>query len=406
MKYANRMEALRPSDIREAMKMIAANPGTISFAGGLPDSNLFPAEAMRVATDKVLKESSEIALQYGLTLGRVSLRGKIVGLMAREGVEATVDNIAVTTGSQQAITVAAMMLLDEEDVIITENPSYLGALAAFKPFATSYKGVNGDEDGMFMDELEEVIKNTPNAKMIYVIPNFQNPTGRTWSLERRKKLVEIANKYDLPILEDNAYGEVRFDGERIPSIKSFDTEGRVIHLGSFSKILSPGLRVGWACADKEVVSKFELVKNGLDLQSAELAQMQVTEFLENNDLDAHLAMINEVYKERRDLMVKMIEEEFPKEAKYYYPKGGMFVWVELPSHINTRELLKKAIERKVAFVPGGSFYPGNDCESSMRLNFSTMTNEKIVEGIKILGQLLKDYLALNNPDPVPVAIND
>lgn len=392
MKFANRMDALKPSDIREAMKMIAANPGTISFAGGLPDPNLFPTEAMRKATDKILTENPSIALQYGLTLGRVSLREKIVELMAREGVKATIDNIAITTGSQQAITVAAMLLLEEDSVVITENPSYLGAFSAFKPFATNYIGVNGDEDGMLMDELEEILKNTPKAKVIYVIPNFQNPTGRTWSLERRKQLLEIAKKYELPILEDNAYGEVRFEGERIPSIKSLDTEGRVIYLGSFSKILSPGLRVGWACADEEVINKYELIKNGLDLQSAELAQMQVDEFLAENDLDTHLDKINAVYKERRDLMIKTIDEKFPKEAKYFYPKGGMFVWVELPSHINTRELLKKAIEKKVGFVPGGSFYPGNDCESSLRVNFSTMTNDKIVEGITILGELLKEII--------------
>ena len=240
-----------------------------------------------------------------------------------------------------------------------------------------------------MDELEETLKNTPKAKMIYVIPNFQNPSGRTWSLERRKKLLELARKYDLPILEDNAYGEVRFEGERVPSIKSMDTEGRVIYLGSFSKILSPGLRVGWACADEEVILKYELVKNGLDLQSAELAQMQVDEFLNANDLDEHIAKINSVYKERRDIMLKTIDEEFPKEAKYFYPEGGMFIWVELPSHVNTRDLLVKAIDKKVGFVPGGSFYPKGDCESSMRLNFSTMENDKIVEGIKILGKLLK-----------------
>ena len=392
MKFASRMDNLKPSDIREAMKMIAANPGTISFAGGLPDPNLFPAEAMKAATDKILTENSNAALQYGLTLGRVSLREKIVGLMEREGVKTTVDNIAITTGSQQAITVAAMLLLEEDSVIITENPSYLGAFAAFKPFATNYVGVNGDEEGMLMDELEETLKNTPKAKMIYVIPNFQNPSGRTWSLERRKKLLELARKYDLPILEDNAYGEVRFEGERVPSIKSMDTEGRVIYLGSFSKILSPGLRVGWACADEEVILKYELVKNGLDLQSAELAQMQVDEFLNANDLDEHIAKINKVYKERRDLMLKTIDEEFPKEAKYFYPEGGMFIWVELPSHVNTRDLLVKAIDKKVGFVPGGSFYPKGDCESSMRLNFSTMENDKIVEGIKILGSILKENI--------------
>ena len=392
MKFASRMDNLKPSDIREAMKMIAANPGTISFAGGLPDPNLFPAEAMKASTDKILTENPNAALQYGLTLGRVSLREKIVGLMEREGVKTTVDNIAITTGSQQAITVAAMLLLEEDSVIITENPSYLRAFAAFKPFATNYVGVNGDEEGMLMDELEETLKNTPKAKMIYVIPNFQNPSGRTWSLERRKKLLELARKYDLPILEDNAYGEVRFEGERVPSIKSMDTEGRVIYLGSFSKILSPGLRVGWACADEEVILKYEKVKNGLDLQSAELAQMQVDEFLNANDLDEHIAKINKVYKERRDLMLKTIDEEFPKEAKYFYPEGGMFIWVELPSHVNTRDLLVKAIDKKVGFVPGGSFYPKGDCESSMRLNFSTMENDKIVEGIKILGKLLKENI--------------
>jgi len=387
--FANRMKELKPSDIREIGKLVAANPGTISFAGGLPDPNLFPSEEVREVTNKILKENSDVALQYGFTLGRPSLREKIVGLMAREGVKATIDNIIVTTGSQQGITLSTMVFLNPGEVVVTENPSYLGALAAFDPYETKYVGVNGDEDGMYMDELETVLKKTPNAKMIYVIPNFQNPTGRTWSLEKRKQLLEIADRYDLLILEDNAYGEIRFEGERIPSIKSFDTEGRVVHLGSFSKILSPGLRVAWACVDKDLLPKFELVKYGCDLQSAELAQMQVSEFLENYNIDEHIAKINKVYKERRDLMIDVIKNEFPKEAKYYYPEGGMFVWVELPSYVNTRELLKKAVVKKVAFVPGGSFYPQNDCESSMRLNFSTMENDKIVLGMKILAELLK-----------------
>ena len=399
IQFASRMDAIQPSDIREAMKLIAANPGTISFAGGLPDPALFPAEAMRVATNSILAESASTALQYGLTLGRLPLREKITGLMKREGVNATAAQIAVTTGSQQAITVAAMMLLNEEDIIITENPSYLGAFAAFKPFGVQFVGVNGDESGMNMAELEATIKANPKAKLIYVIPNFQNPTGRTWSLERRQQLIELANRYDLPILEDNAYGEVRFEGQRVPSIKSMDTEERVIYLGSFSKILSPGLRVGWACASEEIIQKVELLKNGLDLQSAELAQMQVEQFLADNNLEEHLAKINAVYKERRDLMIQTIRATFPPEAQFYYPEGGMFVWVELPETINTRELLKAAIQRKVGFVPGGSFYPGNDCESSLRLNFSTMTNERIIEGVTLLGELLKETL---NPSSVRV----
>ncbi len=392
MKLANRMEKLKPSDIRVVMKLIAANPGTISFAGGLPDPKLFPSEEIRALTDKILKENSNVALQYGLTLGRVSLREKVAKLMLREGVEATADNIIITTGSQQALTLNTMLFLNPGDVIITENPSYLGALASFDPYETKYVGVNGDADGMYMDELENVLKNTENVKMIYVIPNFQNPTGRTWSVEKRKQLVDIANKYDLIILEDNAYGEIRFEGERVLSIKSFDTQGRVVHLGSFSKVLSPGLRVGWACADKDLIPKLELVKYGCDLQSAELAQMQVEEFLANYDIDEHLAKVNAVYKHRRDLMLEVIVNEFPKEAEYYYPEGGMFVWVDLPSYINTRELLKKAVEKKVAFVPGGSFYPQNDCERSLRLNFSTMEDDKIVSGMKVLAQLIKESL--------------
>lgn len=392
MKFANRMKDLKPSDIRIVGKLIAENPGTISFAGGLPDPALFPSEAIAKATNKILTEKPGVALQYGFTLGRTSLREKIAGLMEREGVKTTVNNIIITTGSQQGLTLSTMVFLNPGDVVITENPSYLGALAAFDPYETNYVGVNGDKDGMFMDELEEKIKYTPNAKMIYVIPNFQNPTGRTWSLEKRKQLVDIANKYDLVIMEDNAYGEVRFEGERIPSIKSLDTEGRVIHLGSFSKVLSPGLRVGWACMDEKLLPEFELVKYGCDLQSAEITQMQVDEFLENYDLDEHLAKINKVYRARRDLMIGVINAEFPKEAKYYYPEGGMFVWVELPTHINTRELLKKAVEKKVAFVPGGSFYPQNDCESSLRLNFSTMEDDKIISGMKILAEIIKEAL--------------
>lgn len=392
MIFSSRMKDLKPSDIREVGKLVAANPGTISFAGGLPDPKLFPSEEMREVTNKILTENSGVALQYGLTLGRKSLREKIVGLMKREGVKATIDNIIVTTGSQQGITLSTMLFLNPGEVVVTENPSYLGALAAFDPFETKYVGVNGDKDGMYMDELETVLKNTPNIKMIYVIPNFQNPTGRTWSLERRKQLVDIANRYDLMILEDNAYGEIRFEGERVPSIKSLDTDGRVVHLGSFSKILSPGLRVAWACVDQKLLPKFELLKYGCDLQSAELAQMQVDEFVAAYDLDKHIAKINKVYKERRDLMVDIIKNEFPEQARYYYPEGGMFVWVELPSHVNTRELLKKAVEKKVAFVPGGSFYPQNDCESSMRLNFSTMENDKIVTGMKILAELIKGSL--------------
>lgn len=392
MKYAKRMAGLGKSDIREAMKAIANNPGTISFAAGSPDPKLFPVEELRAATDKVLKEDSAFALQYGTTIGFQGLRDQIVKLMKREGVDCTPEEICITTGSQQAITLTTMMFFDPGDVVITETPSYLGAFSAFKPYEVGYVGVKCDGDGMLMEDLEKVIKDNPNAKAIYLISNFQNPTGKSWSFERRKELIKIAEKYDLPILEDNAYGEVRFEGERIPSIKSLDTKGNVIYMGSFSKILSPGMRVGWLCGTKEIVEQAEKIKNGMDLQSAELAQRQVARFLEDYDLDEHLNKINSVYKKRRDTMISAIEREFPKEAKYYYPEGGMFIWVELPDYINTRTLFDEAVKNKVAYVAGGSFYPAGDVESSMRLNYSMMTEDKIEEGIKILGKLLKERI--------------
>lgn len=392
MKYAERMNYLKPSDIREVMKIIASNPGTISFAGGLPDPALFPFEGILKAAKKVLKEEPVLALQYGMTQGKEDLRETIVELMKREGVETDAGSISITHGSQQGISLTSMLFLNPGDVVLTENPSYLGAFSAYRPYEIDFVGVDGDKDGMFMDDLEAKIRANGKVKMIYIIPNFQNPTGRTWSLERRKALIEVADRYDLPIVEDNAYGELRFDGERIPSIKSLDTEGRVLYLGSFSKVLAPGLRVGWLCSSKEIAPKFEYLKYGADLQNTELSQMIIQTFLRENDLDDHLNKIKEVYKRRRDRMINEIKHSFPGKAKYYHPEGGMFVWVELPSHINTRELLKKAVAKKVAFVPGGSFYPAGDCESSMRLNFSTMEDDKIAEGIRILGELLHEEI--------------
>lgn len=392
MKFATRMEELQPSDIREVMKMIAEKPGTISFAGGLPAPELFPREEFKAAANRILDEKSGSALQYGATLGLMSLRNNVAKIMSREDVAATADNIIITGGSQQGLSISGMMFLDKDDVIISESPSYLGALSAFKPTETSVTCVACDEHGMIMEDLQRVLANTPNARMIYVIPNFQNPTGKTWSLERRKQLVAMANKYDLPIIEDNAYGELRYEGERLPSLKALDTEGRVIHLGSFSKILSPGLRVGWICASEELVLKFELLKYGADLQPNEFAQMLIDEFLNSCDLDKHIDKIKAEYKIRRDLMINVIKEEFPSEAKYYYPEGGMFVWVELPESINTRELLKKAVENKVAFIPGGSFYPNGGVEYAFRINFSNMERDKIVQGMKTLADLLNNEI--------------
>jgi 2-aminoadipate transaminase len=392
MKLANRMKDLKPSDIREVGKIIAQKTGAISFAGGLPAPELFPAEKLDKVTQRLLQTNASEALQYGPTLGYGPLRGKIAELMSREGVVANVNNICITAGSQQALSLTTMMFLNPGDTVIVENPSYLGAFSAFQPFEVNFMGVDTDDDGMDIEKLEQVIKSTPSAKLIYVIPNFQNPTGRTWTLERRKQLLAIANKYDIAIMEDNAYGELAYEGERIPSLKSLDTEGKVMYLGSFSKILCPGFRVGWICAEANQIEKFELLKYGADLQNNQFSQMQIYEFLNSYDLDEHIAVIKSEYKIRRDLMLKVIEEKFPSEAKYIRPNGGMFVWMELPEHVNTRELLVKSLEKNIGFVPGGSFYAGGECENALRLNFSNMDREKIVEGMEILAQVLRDNI--------------
>ncbi|RKD22221.1 2-aminoadipate transaminase [Caminicella sporogenes DSM 14501] len=391
LKFANRMDKIRASEIRELLKL-TVRPEVISFAGGLPAPELFPIEEMKKVSQKVLEENGEQALQYSPTEGFPPLREKIAKRMEQAGVKTTAENILITNGSQQGLDFSGKIFLNPGDVVVVESPSYLGAINAFKAYECKFLEIPTDDDGMIMEELEKALETTENVKMIYVIPDFQNPSGRTWSFERRKKLVEIANKFNLPIIEDNPYGELRFEGEKIPSIKSFDTEGRVIYLGTFSKTFCPGLRIGWVCAEEEVLNKYILVKQGADLQSNSMSQRELDAFLEVYDLDKHIEKIKKLYKNRRDLMLKTMKEHFPPEVKYTHPEGGLFTWAELPEHINTRELMKKALERNVAFVPGGSFFPNGGHENTMRINYSNMSEDKIVEGIKILAEVIKEAL--------------
>jgi DNA-binding transcriptional MocR family regulator len=276
--------------------------------------------------------------------------------------------------------------------VIVESPSYLGAINAFKAYECRFIEVKTDENGMDITDLEEKIKSGDRIKMIYVIPDFQNPSGRTWSLERRKKLIEIANRYDLPIVEDNPYGELRFEGEAMPPIKSLDTEGRVIYLGTFSKTFSPGLRIGWVMASPEVLNKYIQIKQGADLQTNTMSQRELALFLDQYDLDEHIEKIIAVYRRRRDLMFKTMEESFPEGVEWTHPEGGLFLWVTLPEHMNTKELMEKAVERKVAFVPGGSFFPNGGVHNTMRINYSTMPDDKIVEGIRRLGSVIAENM--------------
>lgn len=390
MRLSSRLDVMKPSAIREAGKLIAAKENCISFAAGLPSPDFIPVDIVKEVTNKILSENGIQALQYGPTKGYEPLLKKIQERMVGKDMPCGIENIQITTGSQQAISFSAMLFLDKGDTLITENPSYLGALASFAPYECNVKGVDADEHGMKMDQLEALLESDSKAKMIYVVPNFSNPTGKTWSLERRKKLYELACKYDLPIIEDDPYGEIRFEGEVVPTIKSFDVEERVVYLGSFSKVFCAGLRVGWLMANPDLVNKYEMIKQGADLQSNQLAQMQVEGYLNQYDLDEQVKSIVESYKSKRDLMCNLIDEHFPKSIKRTHPEGGMFVWLELPEGADATELLPKALEKNVGFVPGGPFFPGTGNANTIRLNFSTMDPDKIEEGIISLGELFRD----------------
>ena len=393
VKFANRMNLLKGSEIRELLAL-TSKPDIISFAGGMPAPELFPCEGVKQACIKVMDEVGQVALQYTSTEGLPSLREKIVARMkAKNGIDTDIDHVLITSGSQQGLDFSARIFLNPGDVVLLESPSYLGAVNAFKACEPRFIEVPTDDDGMITEELEKILATTPNGKMIYVIPDFQNPTGRTWTLERRHKFMEIINKYEIPVIEDNPYGELRFEGEFLPSLKSMDTKDLVIFLGTMSKIFAPGLRIGWVCStNAEVLGKYNFIKQGADLQSSTIDQLITNQFLEDNDLDAHVEKIKAVYVKRRDAMLKTMEETFPKEVKFTHPEGGLFTWCVLPEYMDAKVLAKQCLEKKVAYVPGGSFFPNGGKENHFRLNYSCMPEDKIVEGITKIAEVLKANL--------------
>ncbi len=391
-RYAERMQYVKASEIRELLKLTEQGD-IISFAGGLPAPETFPLEELKVVSHQVLVNEGTKAMQYSTTEGYNPLRQKIAERMKKLGVETTFNDILITSGSQQGLDFSGKIFIDKGDVIVCENPTYFGATNAFNSYMPTYKTIDTDDEGMVLSHLEHVLQTTERVKFIYAIPDFQNPTGRTWSVERRKGLVELARKYDVLILEDNPYGELRFEGEVRPSFKSFDTDGRVIFLGTFSKILCPGMRLGWICASKEILHKYIMIKQSADLHTNSISQIQAARFLEQYDLDEHIQKTIKLYRSRRDLMLKTMEEEFPKEVKFTHPSGGLFTWLEFPEHINARDLAFKALEKKVAFVPGDPFFPGENKKfNTCRLNYSNMDEERIVKGIKALAEVIKESL--------------
>ncbi|MCI8866760.1 MAG: PLP-dependent aminotransferase family protein [Anaerotignum sp.] len=389
VKFANRMSLLTGSEIRELLKL-TSQPDIISFAGGMPAPELFPVEGVKEAAIQTLDERGRAALQYASTEGDPALRKHIVARMeAKNGIKTDIDHVLVTSGSQQGLDFSARVFLNPGDVVLLESPSYLGAVNAFKACEPKFMDIPTDDNGMIMEELEKVLATTDNVKMIYVIPDFQNPSGRTWTLERRQKFMEIINKYEIPVIEDNPYGELRFEGTSLPSLKSMDTKGLVIFLGTFSKILAPGYRLGWVCAETEILGKYNFMKQAADLQASSIGQMETAKFLDLYNLDEHVEKIKAVYVKRRDCMLKAMEDFFPEGVTWTHPEGGLFTWVTLPDYMDAKDLQMKCLEKKVAFVPGGGFFPNGGHENTLRMNYSCMPEEKIVEGIKRIGEVIK-----------------
>lgn len=399
-RYAHRTKKMGSSVIRELLKL-TEQPDIISFAGGLPAPEVFPVEKFQEACNIVLRESGAQALQYSTTEGYRPLREMIARHTARYGIDVTADNVMITSGSQQALDFIGRLFVNRGDYIVVENPTYLGALQAWNAYGAQYVSVRSDEHGMIVDELEAALRVGP--KFIYILPNFQNPTGTTLSLERRRQLVELADKYGVPIIEDDPYGQLRFEGEHLPSVVNVDSQyrgpnggcysGNVIYMSTFSKLLAPGLRLAWVIAPPEVTRKIVITKQAADLHTATFNQIVAYQVGKGGFLDEHVKVIRATYKERRDVMLETMAETFPSEVRWTHPEGGMFLWGILPEDMNAAEVLKVALEKKVAFVPGFPFHPNGGGENTMRLNFSYSKPEDIREGITRLGATLKELIA-------------
>ena len=392
MSYSKRMARIKPSAIRDVQKRIAARSGVISFAAGLPDPALFPLDDYKKAINDMMDENGVDAFQYGMTKGYGPILEQICErLKNKEQIEATPANLMMTTGSTQGLAFIVNMYLDEGDIVLTESPSYLGAINACRPYGVDYIGVKTDDEGIDVEELDKILSTNDKVKMIYVIPNFQNPTGKAWSLERRKAFMDVINKYDIVVVEDNPYGELRFAGEFVPTLKALDTEDKIIYLGSFSKIMAPGLRLAFLCASPEIAAMAEEVKETNDLQSTEFVQLFASKYMEEFDLEAHVDKINALYGKKCALMLGEMDKNFPDNIKIIRPEGGMFIWCELPEGLDSDELLDGALDAGVAYIPGESFYATDPKKNGIRLNFTMVSEDQIVEGIKILGDYFKKF---------------
>jgi 2-aminoadipate transaminase len=410
-RYAQRTKTVKSSIIRELLKL-TTNPEIISFAGGLPAPDVFPVQRFREACERVLATQATAALQYGPSEGYLPLRELIVAQMARYGITATVDNVLITSGSQQALDLIAKLLINRGDRILVESPTYLGALQAFDLMGAEYVTVPIDEHGLRTELLEKALRSGP--KFMYVLPNFQNPGGVTLSEERRMELVWLSDKYGIPIIEDDPYGQLRYEGEHIKPLVVLDRInvardngyhfGNVIYLSTFSKVLAPGLRLGWIVGPPDVISKLVQLKQSSDLHTSTFAQMVMYEVAKDGFLDDHVKVIRQCYKERRDAMLAALDDFFPHEVKWTHPQGGLFLWVTLPSGVDGMKLFNEAVRQNVAFVPGNPFFAEGDAGSHMRLNFSNATPEMIREGIRRLSIAVAHEVEHNAPPTAKMTV--
>lgn len=391
--YADRLRNVRSSAVRDLFAA-ASRPDMISLSGGMPDVRKVPTRAVAQAAYDAIMNEGAAALQYGSSEGRMQLRTIIAELMAEIGVRLKPDDLIVTAGAQQALDLIAKAFVTPGDVIIAEGPTYVGALQAFSAYEPDIRCIPMDEHGMRMDLLEETLRELGprGAKFIYTIPTFQNPGGVTMSAERRRRLLELAHEYDIPVVEDDPYGRLRFEGGHLKPLRALDDE--VIYLGTFSKIFAPGLRLGWVTAPAPISAKILLVKQGADLCGSAFAQVTAERYFNDTRWQRTLQGLVRTYAERRDAMLEAIEEHFPAEARYTRPEGGFFVWVELPPFVDTKAMLAEAVDRGVTYVPGDGFFPDGRGRNCMRLAFCYAEPEAIREGIVRLAEVLEDRLEL------------
>lgn len=394
MKFANRMDLLQDKALLNAMELTEA-ADMISFSAGSPSPETYPVKDIKEAFIRVLDHEGKEALSYCSTSGYDKLREILAERMRDKfRINYSADEVVITNGSQQALDMSSMLLVNKGDVVLFETPSYLGAVNSLRAYEAELVALPTDRDGLVMESLKKALDQYgERVKMIYVIPDFQNPTGRSWSRERRKEFVEFISACDIPVIEDAAYSELSFDDKIEEPLSYYDKKGQVVYVGTFSKIFCPGLRVAWMCARENLMEKYLVLKNAADLASSTVVQRQMAYYLQHNDLDAHIRRITNLYKARRDCMMEVIDREFPKDVRYAVPKGGLFIWLELPENKDSRELLGRAVREKVSFIPGGSFYPSGVKNNELRLNFSNMSPEAIKKGMTILGRLTRDYLA-------------